>query len=173
MLVHIRKATMEDVKGIASVHVKSWKETYKGIVKDEVLRNLDFEKKAKDWEHIILQNKPNHFIYVAENNQDEIVGFAVGGKNRSKQYEFEGELYAIYILTAYQKQGIGKRLFATIAEELFHAGFQSMLIWVLQDNPSRSFYECYSPKLIDTAYLESLEVEEVAYGWDDIRHIIK
>lgn len=173
-MVNIRKATIEDANGIASVHVTSWKETYKGIIKDEILSNLDIEKRTEDWKCRIQQNKPNHFIYVAENNLGEIIGFAVGGKNRSEQYDYEGELYAIYILSFYKNQGVGNRLIQIIAEKLFQsAGFKSMLVWVLKDNPSRGFYERYFPKLIDTIYLDRLEVDEVAYGWDDIEDILR
>jgi len=80
----------------------------------------------------------------------------------------------IYILSSYKNQGIGNRLFLTIAEELVQtAGFKSMLVWVLKDNPSRGFYELYFPKLIDTVYLERLKVDEVLYGWDDINKFLK
>lgn len=174
-MVNIRKATIEDAKGIATVHVTSWKETYKGIIKDEILSNLDnIERKTEDWKRGIQQNKPNHFIFVAENHLGEIIGFAVGGKNRSEQYDYESELYAIYILSSYKNQGIGNRLLQIITKELFQtAGFNSMLVWVLKDNPSRGFYERYLPQLIDTVYIERLEVEKVVYSWDYIGDILR
>ena len=54
--------------------------------------------------------KDNHFIYVAENEAGQIVGFADGGPERARDMTFKGELYAIYILNDYQRQGVGRHL---------------------------------------------------------------
>jgi hypothetical protein len=39
----IRRAELNDVVGIAKVHVDSWKTTYKDIVPDEFLIKLSYE----------------------------------------------------------------------------------------------------------------------------------
>ncbi|MGM0829571.1 MAG: hypothetical protein ACQEU4_15235 [Bacillota bacterium] len=36
----IRKANLQDSPGLASVHVHSWRTTYKGIVSEEYLQSL-------------------------------------------------------------------------------------------------------------------------------------
>ena len=43
---------------------------------------------------------------------------------------------AIYILEAYQGQGVGTNLVKTLAEKLSQSGLKSMLVWVLADNPA-------------------------------------
>lgn len=40
----IRQATAKDGRAIAEVHVDAWRSTYKGIVSDEFLENLSYEK---------------------------------------------------------------------------------------------------------------------------------
>ena len=45
MGIHIRRAIKDDIQGIAKVHVDSWKTTYKGIVADEILDNIAYEKR--------------------------------------------------------------------------------------------------------------------------------
>ena len=113
--IKIRKADLTDTKGIAKVHVESWKTTYADIVPDEYLNNLTYENREKIW----INNIPNGGVYVAENNEGEIVGFSSGGKERSGKYNgFDGELYAIYILKDYQGQGIGKALVKPIIDEI-------------------------------------------------------
>ena len=37
----IRRATVEDVTGIAHVHVETWRSTYKGIIPDDVSSFVD------------------------------------------------------------------------------------------------------------------------------------
>ena len=45
----IRKAVIADVKGIAKVHVDSWKTTYRDIISDEFLNKLSYESREKLW----------------------------------------------------------------------------------------------------------------------------
>ena len=52
MGIHIRRAIKDDIQGIAKVHVDSWKATYKGIFADEILDNIAYEKREKQWEDI-------------------------------------------------------------------------------------------------------------------------
>jgi L-amino acid N-acyltransferase YncA len=136
--MQIRKAIHGDENGIAIVHVKSWQSTYKGIMKEEILNNLSVERREKQWKEAI---GASGIIYVALNNEGQIIGFASGGKSRSTEYSYDGELYAIYILEEYHRQGIGKKLISQIANELKTLEFQSMIVWVIRDNPSIHAYK--------------------------------
>ena len=42
--MHIREATLDDVPGIARVHVDTWRTTYPGIVPAEHLAGLSYER---------------------------------------------------------------------------------------------------------------------------------
>ena len=42
---------------------------------------------------------------------------------------------------------------------------QSLLVWVVTNNPSKKFYEKFNPEKIDTKFLERVKVEETAYCW--------
>jgi ribosomal protein S18 acetylase RimI-like enzyme len=168
--IKIRKATLSDSKGIAKVHVESWKTTYANIVSDEYLKNLTYESREQIW----INSIPNGGVYVAENNQGEIVGFSSGGKERSGKYKgFDGELYAIYILKGYQGQGIGKALVQPIMDEIIGMGFNSMLVVVLKDNVSRIFYEALGGKKIDELEVQIAgnQLTEFVYGWKNVRDI--
>lgn len=78
----IRKARSEDAKGIAKVHIDSWRTTYRGIVPDTYLKALHYEEKEEIWKRAILTGS----VFIAENEEGQIVGFANGGKERSGQY---------------------------------------------------------------------------------------
>jgi ribosomal protein S18 acetylase RimI-like enzyme len=169
--VHIRKAVLSDAKGIAKVHVDSWKTTYANIVPDEYLDTLTYQRREQLWIKII----PIGGVYVAENLEGEIVGFSSGGKERSNQYKgFDGELYAIYILKEYQGQGIGKALVKPIVDDLKGMGLNSMLVLVLKDNVSRKFYESLGGKKVDSeeVHIAGKDFIELVYGWKDISNIL-
>ena len=104
----IRKAVIGDERGIASVQVQSWKETYKGIIKDEILDNMEVDKREDMWKKILEENVPNRFTYIAVNEDNQIVGFASGGENRTKAYSYDAELYTLYLLAENHARGIGK-----------------------------------------------------------------
>ena len=167
--MRIREAVLEDAEGIARVHVDSWRTTYKGIVSDTVLQQLSYEQRAENWRRGIGKNA----LYVAEDDSGNIVGFATGGKERSGNYDADGELYAIYLLKEVQGQGIGKKLTHLIARNLQDRGFGSMLVWVLDQNPSKQFYESLGGQPIDEALIDigGEEFKEIAFFWDNIDSI--
>jgi GNAT superfamily N-acetyltransferase len=141
--MHYRKAELQDAGSLAYVHVHSWRTTYQGIVSEEYLQSLSVEEREKRWVRILSEF---HHTYVAETEDGEIIGFVSFGKERSGEYE--GELYAIYLLEVQQGKGIGKKLFDIATSELKNMGFHTMWIWVLKENPSKLFYYKYKPVLM-------------------------
>lgn len=165
--MYIRKAMSEDVEQIAYVHVKSWQTTYKGVLPQDMLDNLSYNVRRKQW----TNNMENGNVYVAENRDGHIVGFSTGGREGTGQYpDYNGELYAIYILEAYQRQGIGRQLLKPVVDDLKAKGLNSMLVWVLEQNPAADFYRAFG-----ATYLDSKEIQiagnpyqEFAYGWSEL-----
>lgn len=166
----IRRAQPTDARGIARVHVDSWRTTYRGILDDEYLDSLDYESREERWK----RNIDSHaIIYVAENGDGQIVGFAIGGKEATGQMDYDGELYAIYLLQEVQGQGIGKQLTSAVMKELKQQGISSMIVWVLADNPSRRFYEALGGHYVASKPITigKQTLEEVSYGWKLIPNI--
>src|SRR5205823_3973302 len=95
----------------------------------------------------VLQ-RPEEGAFVAEAEGHGIVGFANGGPDRDGRSDGRGELYGIYILYEWHGQGIGKRLVTTFARWLVCSGCDSMVVWVLADNPFRRFYEHLGGQLV-------------------------
>ncbi len=119
----IREATHSDVPAISRVHVDTWRTTYRGIVPDEHLANLSYERRANGWYQILNRaSEDGNFTYIAEDESGEIVGFANGGVERTDDPIYRGELTVIYIRQSYQGQGIGRRLVRVVAERLGQLG---------------------------------------------------
>lgn len=162
----IREAGIEDALSIANVQVKTWRSAYRGIVPDDYLDSLSIDKSAGGW--AIFFSDTNKFAFVALDRYGNIVGFASMGDNRTNSVEYEGELYALYILDEYQRKDIGKKLFSRVLEKFSLRGIKSMLVCVLKENHSaRHFYESAGG-----IYLCEEEFElggkmllEVRYGW--------
>lgn len=172
--MHIRMAQVADAPAIATVHVDSWRSTYRGLVPDDSLASLSYAQRDQFWRTILSEPAPASFVYVAEDERGTIVGFASGGRERSGDPTYTGELYAIYLLAAYQGQGIGRRLMIAVVTRLIEAGLPSLLLWVLADNPARRFYEALGGQLVyeKTVTIGGAQLREVGYGWREARVII-
>ncbi len=157
----IREATAADATAIARVHVEGWRTTYCGIVPDDVLASLSTEQWERSWAERL--NKPDglKFVYVAEDDAGTVVGFASGGPER------EGDL----VYTDQQGKGIGGRLTRMVAERLAVMGHDTMLVWVLGENPARHFYAALGsvPVREKPITIGGASLAEVAYGWTDTR----
>ena len=171
----IREASLTDAAAIARVHVDSWRTTYAGIVPADYLANLSYARREQFWYDIFSIPTPSGCVYVAVQDTGEIVGFASGGPERSGNALYRGELYAIYLLALYQRQGLGRRLTMAVVQRLLQCGLSSMLVWVLAANPGRAFYATLGGQQVDekTVTIGAAPLLEVAYGWSDLRELVQ
>jgi GNAT superfamily N-acetyltransferase len=167
----IRKAKVEDAGAIAHVQVESWKTTYAGIVSDVFLATLNKEERTQSWKAQILAD--NISIFLVE-DETGIFGFVAGGEVREKLEEYDAELYAIYLLRERQRQGVGKTLSLTLASALQTQGYTSMLVWVLEQNPSVSFYQRLGAAQIARKIINigGADLQELAFGWPYLDRLI-
>lgn len=168
----IRKAFLPDASGIARVHVDSWRTTYKNIIPDEFLKKLSYDQRTDLWTRNI--NKEGNYVFVAENDDGEIVGFADCGKRETNHVEHSGDLTSIYILEEYQETGIGKQLMKQLFIQFRELGYLKVFVEVLEDNKSRYFYEKYGAELIGTQSitLGDGELSLLIYEWNDLSEVI-
>lgn len=169
-LATIRPATAADAPAIAHVHVEAWRTAYRNVLPDHVLDGLSEEKRRSHWQAALSNPQPGEFVLVAEQD-GQVVGFANGGPERDGDPHFTGEVYAIYLLDEFRRQGIGTTLFRRAVEMQINSGLNSMEVWVLRDNPYRGFYEGRGGELAGEKLIQigGQEFVEVAYGWHDLR----
>lgn len=174
--MNIREARLEDAAAIAQVHVDAWQTTYRGLLPNDYIEKLSYEKRKNNWKNqltVSTETNTDFFIYLAENPAVEIVGFVAGGLARGDS-TCRGEIYALYILEAYQRRGIGRNLIQTIASRLSQSGLTSIMVWVLEGNPAIQFYQALGGRRIDQKLIKisGVEFAEIAYGWNDTQVLI-
>ncbi len=167
MEARIRKANPQDVSAIAKVHVDSWRTTYKGIVADDYLAALSYEKRESAWLEILKSSPHSTSVYVAESPAGAVVGFASSGPEREGDATYRGEIYCIYLLQNYQRRGIGSALWIACVDHLRGLGFTSWLVWVLKSNPACQFYQALGGRLLREKNIQmgNQTLLEAAYGW--------
>ncbi|MFO1061808.1 MAG: GNAT family N-acetyltransferase [Dongiaceae bacterium] len=166
----IRKARPADARGIARVHVESWRTTYAGIIPDRVMIGMSVDDKAAGWRKLLTRRAPREAVLVASRPDAGIVGFASLGPAQALTHRFAAELYMIYVLTDWQDRGIGRGLLQGAFAHLAGQGLGSAFAWVLADNPARFFYEAVGATRAGERdeTLWGVSLHELAYGWSDL-----
>ncbi|MGA8709998.1 MAG: GNAT family N-acetyltransferase [Thermoplasmata archaeon] len=173
----VRRAGLADLDAMARVHVNGWKTTYPGMVPDEILDRLTVESDlASGFGSGLKEPRPGAAQFVALTRTGEIVGYALACPNRDPDPDFTGELEAIYVLKSRQGRGVGTALVQEVTRHLVNTGTTSMIVWVLEANPYRRFYEHLGGTLARRRMgkphrLGGGPLPEVGYGWNDIRKL--
>ena len=149
MKARIRTAEPGDVPAMARAYVDSHRTSFAGVLPSE---------------------------FVAETLAGELVGLAEGGPaQEGGPPGIQAELHLIYLLAAYQRQGLGRRLVVAVANDLRADGYQSMLVWALRDTDGACrFYESLGGEKIGWRmhFTEEEDImEEVCYGWKNINDL--
>ncbi len=174
--MRVREATMEDSAAMARILVDTWQQAYVEIMPADFLAGLSYEVREKRIREGFMVPDPNRFLVIVEEENSAVVGCMVGGACRDEsETEYSGEVYALYVLPAYQHRGIGAALIRTAIKRLLAMGCNSMLIWTLAQNPSRGFYEALGGSLVRKRKIEigGVMYPEVGYGWTDLKRLEK
>lgn len=168
---HVREAMVSDARAIAKVHVRSWRDSCRKILPEQVRFLVDqsvercFRMHAKG----IAEREVSGVVAEVDG---QVVGFGVAGP--SKHEAFDRELFALYVLPDAQGRGLGKALVEQLATSLYAEGHRSLLAWVLVDNPALHFYESLGAQkcATDTLHLAGEALDEVGIGWRDLEPLI-
>ena len=132
----IRYNVIEDQSQMAKIKIDVWRETYKNIIDDEYLNNLDLKKQTQKYFRSFDEYKDR--VLVAVKNK-EILGYSCfDAKTNSVKYD--SELVSIYIKD--RNRGIGTALFKETVKELLSKNKKTMIIWCLKENKNAiNFYK--------------------------------
>ena len=155
-LASIRIARADDAKGIARVHVESWRDAYAGLLPDRHLLQLDPERHAIGWTRTLARADDRRHILVAEVD-GEVVGFATFGPGRNDRPGNEGEIYMLYVATDWREMGIGRQLVQASFVALWEVGKSAASIWCLAENAAAiGFYKRLGGERIATPRAEDV-----------------
>ncbi|MDP4095184.1 MAG: GNAT family N-acetyltransferase, partial [Bacillota bacterium] len=75
----------------------------------------------------------------------------------------------------FQRNGIGKQLFEAVISEFSKCKVSSMILWTLEENPSRYFYEFMGGRIFGNRIIErgGKKLRQIGYVWDDIAGIVR
>jgi ribosomal protein S18 acetylase RimI-like enzyme len=193
--VLVRTARESDAQGIAHAFVDSMLSAYRDLGPASLsayrdlgpasLLQFSYEDSERNWRRSIHDiqvdaenNNSKECIYVAEHTDGqtvEIVGVAMGGPERTAHPDYQGEVYVLGLLPAYQRHGLGRTLVRAVAEHLYNYHMSGLLIRVLSANQAaRKFYEALGGELVfhEEIEEEGVVLDQVGYGWAGVNSLI-
>lgn len=180
----IRRAVPGDAPAIAALHVAVWRETYRKLLPAEVLARLSVTRRTERWRELLGgpdRAWPGFAAFVAIGPGDvvpAVVGFGCCGAQRTPALAREGyggQVLALYVRWANQRQGIGRRLMASMASSLGERGIQGMSVRTLEGNRlGRRFCEALDGTLLGRHEGEcgDATLVEAAYGWPELARLV-
>jgi GNAT superfamily N-acetyltransferase len=162
----IRQAVLADADGIARAHTASWRTSYRGILPDAVLAQIEIEQRAASWRHV-LADRSRLALVAYDVTHHDIVGLCDAG--RSRRDPAMGEVYRMYLEHHARRHGLGREMFDRVADWLRAQSFRSLVIWVLDNNHhARRFYEAMGGRAERrvASSVSGFPVIELAYVWE-------
>jgi GNAT superfamily N-acetyltransferase len=157
-----------DAAALAQVHVRSWCETYPGLLPAQYLERMSEAAHAKRWRRQLSHARTGEVVLAAE-GPGGLTAYCAGAILALD--DGEAEIFTLYLLKAVQGAGLGRRLFEMAARVLEARGARALTVWVLNRNlRARGFY----------AHLGGVPVEErpvngwggglleTSYRWSDV-----
>ncbi|MBT2504180.1 GNAT family N-acetyltransferase [Curtobacterium sp. ISL-83] len=138
MRITVRPALLDDVPGLARVHVESWRETYRGLFPDEMLDDPGFiERRERFWTKALTseQDRPTARIAAAVSDGG-VVGVAMASNPQGEDATWTQQLYILYTYAAVHGRGGGSALLDAVLDP-----DQPAALWVANPNPrAQAFY---------------------------------
>ena len=121
----IRLATADDCEGLSKLKHTVWIQTYRGIYSDDRIDNYDYDKNKEYFLNIVAD--PNVELYVVEDD-GKLVGYMSCGVPYRSYKDYEQEIGLLYLLSDYQKKGIGGELFDIGYNRIKEKGYDEFFI---------------------------------------------
>jgi len=136
-LVVVRPARVEDIEAMARVVVRSWQETYRGLMPDDVLDDPGFlAARERFWTAALTEERFRlNRIAVAERG-GRVMGVAMSGPPLDADARWATQLYVLYVYAADHGCGAGAGLLSSVVPAT-----RSAALWVADPNPrAQAFY---------------------------------
>ena len=157
-----RDATENDIQELGKLHAITWAQTYN-------TRSPNIELRQQQWKKAFtVENDGSWFCIVVVSKSNELVGFAKGKINKNeKTGQLQGDLNKIYLLSDYQRMGLGTKLFRLVVKRFLNMGVNSMTLFGVPQNPSCYFHEAVGGERL---YSEKGTFDG-GYRWTDLKKI--
>ncbi|GAA3383672.1 GNAT family N-acetyltransferase [Cryptosporangium minutisporangium] len=133
----IRPARPEDAAQMARVNVRSWRETYRGLMPDAVLDDPGFlAARERFWTAALTDERYRENRVAVAERDGGLIGIAMSGPPLDAAATWARQLYVLYVSAADHGTGAGRALLEAVVDP-----GESAALWVADPNPrAQAFY---------------------------------
>ncbi|TLM74948.1 GNAT family N-acetyltransferase [Pseudarthrobacter sp. NamB4] len=160
----VRRAAASDVEGLAEVHLRCWRETYRGMLSGAFLSAVDSANRLALWRSLLDRPEPAEAWAACDGGT--VVGFAgvrhvpAGDQTHPVPPPPSGslELWGLYLLASHQGLGLGRQLLEAAL------GGEAASLWVAAENAKAiAFYRRFG--------FEPDGAEDILVDWENLREV--
>jgi ribosomal protein S18 acetylase RimI-like enzyme len=172
-IIIVRPASLNDCPAIARVQVDSYLDAYAGMFPPSYFAHFTYEEQTDDWKTFLEAKDSGQILLVADGATGQVCGYCLAKLKKDIYPGYNAELVAMHVLPRLRRKGIGRHLLQNMKVELHAQGTESVMLWTLQGNPIRSWYEKIGGVLIgEKQYdVDNWKIIEVAYGWNKLEQL--
>jgi ribosomal protein S18 acetylase RimI-like enzyme len=154
-----------ELPSVAALHLRSWRDAYRGVIPDSVIDARSFESGLAGWRGTFAAYPGN---VRAVRARGRVLGFCCAGPvvNAERSGPWAMELYALHVDPELRGRGIGARMLRALLAE---AGTKGLILWTLVGlSRSRAFYSREGGREVRSGVWRpapGVELGEVAYAW--------
>lgn len=164
---YLKEVSIKDIKDLVELNIKTWKESYKGLLPASFLKLLEKNKDMliKEEEERFIDDKLDGTRKYLFKIDDISVGYLVIGRCGIEEYNGLGEINALYLINKVKNKGYGKSLFNKALKELKGMGFTEVIIGVIKAAPSNKFFLDRKATFLkeNKRYIMDMKIEENLY----------
>lgn len=153
-MIEYRTATAADMEAVALLHTRSWRENYRGSLRDEFLDGALPEERLRVWRERLERPAGSQFVLLALQGA-ELVGFVCAyGAHDPKWGSLVDNLH---VAGEARRTGVGTALMRRAGAWLDRAHpDRGVYLWVLEVNATaRRFYERLGARNAETVTMET------------------
>lgn len=166
--IQLRGISAADADDVAGLHAKSWRASYRGILRDSYLDGPIFEERTALWRGRLAGQAADQLGLVAVSGQ-RLIGFVYAFVDYDERW---GTLLDnLHVLPAHQGGGVGRRLMTELAHELVgREAAGGVHLWVFDANRrARRLYERLGARVVGGNTIRAPgggEVTQSLYAWE-------
>ncbi len=126
MIISVKKISIEDIKELSNLEYHIWRSTYRGILPDEYLDNLDINHIQEKFKNKLYDNSVE--TYLINSDMSSIGYFSLKYNNNVL------EVSKLYILKNYQNIGVGSFVAEYIKAKTIEHHIDIVESWVIENN---------------------------------------
>jgi L-amino acid N-acyltransferase YncA len=133
----VRPARVGDAVEMARVHVRCWREAYRGLMPASVLDDPGLPAaRERLWVAALTEERYRAYRTAVAERAGEVVGIALSGPPPEAGAAWARQLYVLYVAAAEHGSGAGRALLRAVVEPT-----ESAVLWVADPNPrAQAFY---------------------------------